>query len=241
MTAYRGEELLHDTGFPGESVEYRRARDELLRAEIALRRQTEDVAAQRRALPLGGEVTEDYAFEGWDSAMGAGRAVRLSELFEGGKETLFLYSFMFIPGAGGDPLEVGCPSCTSIIDAVDGELQHVTQRINFAVVAKAPLERFRAHATARGWRNARLLSSADTTYNRDYQAEAPDGAQLPIATMFVRRGGKIHHVWSSELLFGPRDPDQHPRHVDFMWPLWSILDCTPEGRGSDWGPSLDYR
>jgi predicted dithiol-disulfide oxidoreductase (DUF899 family) len=38
---------------------YRRARDELLRAERDLRRQVEDVAAQRRALPLGGEVPED--------------------------------------------------------------------------------------------------------------------------------------------------------------------------------------
>jgi len=30
------------------------------------------------------------------------------------------------------------------------------------------------------------------------------------------------------------------RHVDFMWPLWNILDRTPEGRGSDWGPRLEY-
>ena len=109
-----------------------------------------------------------------------------------------------------------------------GELPHVTQRINFAVVAKAPLERFRAHAAARGWRNARLLSSADTTYNRDYQAEAPDGAQLPIATVFLKRGGKIYHAWSSELLFGPRDPDQHPRHVDFMWPLGRSSTARPK-------------
>jgi predicted dithiol-disulfide oxidoreductase (DUF899 family) len=166
------------------------------------------------------------------------RPVRLSELFEDGKDTLFLYSFMFIPGEGG-PLAEGCPSCTSIIDAIDGAVPHITEQINFAVVAKAPIERFRAHAQARGWRHARLLSSANNTYNKDYIAEGPDG-QMPIATVFARRDGKIHHFWSSELFLVPPDPGQDKRHVDFMWPLWSILDLTPEGRGTDWSPKLEY-
>jgi len=232
---------LHDVRFPGESDQYRRARDELLKAEIDLRRQIEVVAAQRRRLPLGGLVPHDYTFEEWDSGTNASRSVRLSELFAEGKDTLFLYSHMFIPGKAGLPLEEGCPSCTSIIGAIDGELPDITQRINFAVVAKAPIERFRAHARSRGWRHARLLSSANNTYNRDYQAEAPDGAQTPIATVFARRGGKIYHFWSSELLFVPMEPGQDMRHVDFMWPLWLVLDRTPEGRGTDWRPALDYR
>jgi predicted dithiol-disulfide oxidoreductase (DUF899 family) len=49
--------------FPNESAEYRTARNALLDAEIALRRQLEAVAAQRRSLPPGGEVPEDYVFE----------------------------------------------------------------------------------------------------------------------------------------------------------------------------------
>lgn len=56
-------EPLHTIRFPGESDEYRRARDELLEAEIDLRRRTEAVAAKRRSLPLGGTVPEDYRFE----------------------------------------------------------------------------------------------------------------------------------------------------------------------------------
>jgi predicted dithiol-disulfide oxidoreductase (DUF899 family) len=231
---------LHDVRFPGESDQYRQARDELLKAEMDLRRQIEAVAARRRTLPLGGEVPRDYAFEEWDAGTNAARPVRLSELFAEGKDTLFLYSHMFIPGKAGLPLEEGCPSCTSIIDAVDGELPHITQQINFAVVAKPPIERFRAHAQSRGWRHARLLSSANNTYNRDYQAEAPDGAQLPMATVFVRRDGKIHHFWSSELFLVPSEPGEDPRHVDFMWPLWSVLDRTPAGRGKDWRPENDY-
>jgi predicted dithiol-disulfide oxidoreductase (DUF899 family) len=107
------------------------------------------------------------------------------------------------------------------------------------VVAKAPIEQFEAHARTRGWRNVRLLSSANTTYNADYQGES-DRGQNPIATVFVRREGKIHHFWSSELFFAPTEPGMHPRQVDFIWPLWAVLDLTPEGRGTEWGPELAY-
>ena len=61
--------------FPGESPEYRAARERLLEQEIELRRATEAVAAARRALPAGGVVPEDYVFAGADGP------VRLSELF----------------------------------------------------------------------------------------------------------------------------------------------------------------
>lgn len=220
--------------FPNESGEYRAARDALLQEEIELRRRSEAVAEQRRGLPLGGEVPTDYAFDG------AGGTVQLSELFEDGKDTLFLYNFMFIPGEAGLPLEGACPSCTSIIDAVDAEVPHIVQRVNLAVVAKAPFEQFQEHAGTRGWRNVRLLSSASSTYNADYHGESDQG-QNPIATVFVRRNGAIHHFWSSELFAAPTEPGMHPRHVDFIWPVWSVLDCTPEGRGTDWFPQLAYR
>jgi len=167
----------------------------------------------------------DYEFD--ESVDGeATRTVRLSDLFEDGKDTLYLYSFMFVPDATGNPLGVACPSCNSIIDAVSGEARHVTQRVNLAVSAKAPIEQFRQHAKNRGWADIRLLSSAHSPYNRDYHAEASDGGQRPMATVFVRRNGTIHHSWSSELASVGFDMGD-PRHVDYMWPLWSILDCTP--------------
>ena len=50
--------------FPGESADYRAARDRLLEQEIELRRATEAVAAARRALPPGGVVPQDYLFSG---------------------------------------------------------------------------------------------------------------------------------------------------------------------------------
>jgi predicted dithiol-disulfide oxidoreductase (DUF899 family) len=233
-------EPLHTVRFPGETDEYRRARNELLEAEMELRRVEEGVAAKRRTLPPGGEVPTDYAFEESTRDAKGTRTVRLSDLFEDGKDTLLLYSFMFKEGEGGLPLEVACPSCTSIIDAADGQAPHISQVINLAVSAKVPIERFSEYAHSRGWRNIRLLSSANSTYNHDYHAERPGDMQDPIATVFVKRDGKIHHFWSSELYFSPTDPGLHPRHVDFMWPLWKVLDLTPGGRGTDFEPLLQY-
>jgi predicted dithiol-disulfide oxidoreductase (DUF899 family) len=234
-------EPLHDVRFPGESDEYRRAREDLLQAEIKLREDEASVAAQRRRLPLGGAVPSDYEFQEWDTQIGTARGVKLSELFEDDKDTLFLYSFMFLPTPDGNPIGRPCPACTSIIDAVSGQSRHLTQQVNLAVSAKAPIEHLRAHAYTRGWSDIRMLSSAENTYNRDYHSETSDDKQLPIATVFVRRDGAIHHSWSSELMFAPSGPGQHPRHVDFMWPLWKILDLTPGGRGTDFEPLLEYK
>ncbi len=232
---------LHDKRFPGEPDGYREARDELLKAELDLRHRVEAVAVQRRQLPLGGEVPTDYMFEEWDAASGTERSVRLSELFEDGQDTLFIYSFMFKPGPRGLPLEVPCPNCTSIIDGIDGAAPHISQQIGFAAVTRVPVERFNAHARARGWRHTRLLSSSNSTYNHDYFAASATGEQFAMGTVFVRRNGRIHHFWSTETWLVPPDPGQHPRHVDFMWPLWGVLDRTPGGRGAGWMPALDYR
>jgi predicted dithiol-disulfide oxidoreductase (DUF899 family) len=211
---------LHDVRFPGESPQYREARDRLLEAEIALRRQIEAVAAQRRALPPGGPAPRDYVFDGESGP------VKLSELF-GDKDTLLLYGFMLGPN-----MERACPSCTSIIDALDGEMRHIRQRAAIAIVARAPLERLVAHARDRGWRDTQLLSSANNSFHPDYHAEDAQGRQRPILNVFQRKGGEIRHFWATELAFAQPDAGQGPRHVDAIWPLWSALDMTPEGRGA---------
>lgn len=229
---------LHSIRFPNERDEYRAARDELLCAEIELRRQTEAVAAMRRDLPPGGEVKEDYVFEEVDAPIGEdgpARQVRLSELFEDGKDTLVVYSYMY-----GPEMKQPCPSCTSILDALDGTVAHATQRVNVAVIAKSPIARIREFARGRGWRNLRLLSSAGTTYNADYQGENANGDQMPALNVFARRDGRIYHTYCTELLFVPSDPGQDRRHVDAIWPLWNLFDYTPEGRGATWQPRLSY-
>jgi predicted dithiol-disulfide oxidoreductase (DUF899 family) len=238
--------------FPGESAEYRAARDRLLEQEIGLRRVTESVAAARRALPSGGDVPEDYVFQGAD-ANGAPTDVRLSELFAPAKDSLVIYNFMF-PRYEGDerpgpaeghtarlPLAEGpCPSCTALLDQLDGAVEHVSQRLNFAVVAKSPLPRILAFADERGWRRLRLLSSAANTYKRDYHGETAEGHQMPMLNVFHRDRDAIRHVWSSELLYAPSDRGQDPRHVGTIEPLWNLFDFTPEGRPTDWEEQLSY-
>jgi len=223
--------------FPGESPTYRAAREKLLKSEIALRRQIEAVAAERRKLPLGGTLKEDYAFEELLTAPDHStirRDVRLSQLFAKGKDTLAVYSYMF-----GPQMAAPCPMCTSMLDSLDGNAQHISQHVNLAVVAKSPIDRILEVARGRGWQNLRLLSSAGNSYNRDYYGEH-HGGQLPMLNVFTRKNGRIYHTYGSEMLFAPADRGQDGRHVDAIWPLWNVLDFTPEGRGTTWYPKLRY-
>jgi predicted dithiol-disulfide oxidoreductase (DUF899 family) len=237
--------------FPGESAEYRAARDRLLAQEIELRRATEAVAAARRALPPGG-VAQDYVFQG-RGADGEPTDVRMSELFAPGKDSLVIYSFMFPRDPGDDrpgpdhgetallPLAEGpCPSCVAFLDQLDGAVEHVSQHLTFAVVAKAPLPRVLAFADERGWRRLRLLSSGANTYNRDYLAETPEGYQRPMLNVFHRDRETIRHFWGSELLYAPTEPGQDPRHVGTLEPNWNMFDVTREGRPMDWDEQLRY-
>jgi len=235
-----------DITFPGESAEYRAARDRLLEREIELRREMEAVAAARRALPPGGTVPEDYVFQG------AGGDVRLSELFVSGKPSLAIYSFMFPrdpsderPGAASGStaslpvVEQPCPSCVAFLDQLDGMVEHAGQTMGFAVVARASIDRVLAFAAERGWRHLRLVSSAGNGYNRDYLAETPEGHQRPMLSVFHRDGDAIRHFWGSELLYAPTDAGEDPRHVGTLEPLWNLFDLTREGR-PDWDEQLRY-
>jgi predicted dithiol-disulfide oxidoreductase (DUF899 family) len=232
--------------FPGESGEYRRARNELLEAEDELRRLNEKVAAQRRALPAGGLVAQDYVFESATD----GSEVRFSELFAPGKDTLVIYHMMF-PRWSKDPragagmcqtaqlplVEQPCPSCTSVADGLDGPATHLSDRVNLIVVAKTDPARLGTYAQERGWRNLRLLSSRNNSFNRDYHGETPEGEQLPVLNVFTRDDDGIHHRWASELTFvrGDNSP------LDAIWPIWGVLDLTPDGRGQTAAyPSLQY-
>jgi predicted dithiol-disulfide oxidoreductase (DUF899 family) len=61
------------------------------------------------------------------------------------------------------------------------------------------------------------------------------------ARLLVRRSERIHHFFDTELVFLPGDRCQNQRHIDMVWPLWHLLDFTPEGRGSDWFPQIQYQ
>ena len=237
--------------FPGESREYRAARDRLLDGEIELRRTIEAVAAARRELPQGGRVPEDYVFQ---AAGGDGEPidVRLAELFARDEDSLVIYNFMFPRDPDDDspgptsgktarlPLAEGpCPSCTALLEQLDGAAEHAGQHVGLVVVAKTPLPRLITFATERGWRHLRVLSSATNTYNRDYHGETADGVQRPMLNVFHRDRDGIRHFWGAELLYAPNDHGQEPRHVGTLEPLWNLFDLTPEGR-PDWHEQLSY-
>ena len=235
--------ILHHLTIPGESAAYRAARNKLLAEEMALRRQVEAVAALRRALPAGGTVAQDYLFDGDNGSS------KLSDLFKPGMDTLAIYSFMY-----GPEKELPCTGCTHFLDGLEGMVQHITQRINLAVVAKSPLPRLLGLARARGWRTLPLLSTHGNSYDRDYFGDSsglPDAVlkqqkfkngkewDMPMLNVFHRRGKVIRHFWGSELLYVPAEPGQEYRHNDALDALWSMLDLTPAGRG-DFHPQLSY-
>jgi predicted dithiol-disulfide oxidoreductase (DUF899 family) len=158
-------------GYPNESPEYRTARNALLAEEVALRQQIETVAAQRRALPPGGEVPEDYVFERLGEH-GRPEQVPMSTLF-GPHRTLILYSFMY-----GPEKKKPCPMCTQLLDAIDGGARHAGQRAALYIVAKSPIARLVEWARERGWPHLQFLSTAGNRYPADYYG---DTSRVPAA------------------------------------------------------------
>jgi len=214
--------------FPNEGAEYRRARTALLAEEIELRRHIERVAEMRRALPLGGEVTANYRFRGEDGP------ASLGDLF-GDKPSLVTYSFMY-----GPQRERPCPMCTSLLSAWDGEAADIGQRVALAVIARSPIERLIAFKHERGWRDLRLYSDLDGEFSRDYHGVSDKEDDIAALNVFTRRDGAIRHFWSAEMTFDTADPGQDPRGAPDLMPLWTVLDATSEGRGTDWYPKLSY-
>ncbi|RIA36845.1 putative dithiol-disulfide oxidoreductase (DUF899 family) [Hephaestia caeni] len=234
--------------YPNESAGYREARNELLDAEIDLRRRIEHVAALRRALPPGGAPPQDYVFERTD-AHGRPEQVKLSELFED-HPTIILYSFMY-----GPERDLPCNGCTHILDALDGTARHANQVLPLYIVARSPLVRLEAWGRVRGWRFFRFLSAEGNSYTSDYFGNTTgvsdamrtergyqpgENWDQPVFNVFTKRDGTVRHSWGTELVYVAEEPGQNHRAVDMVDPLWNLLDMTPEGRGTDWFPKVWY-
>jgi len=212
--------------FPNESVGYRRARNALLAEEIELRRHIERVAAQRRALPPGGPVPHDFGF------ISEHGPTHLSSLF-GDKNTLLVYSMMFGPHR-----ETPCPMCTSFLISWNGTAVNLRERVSIVVTARSPIERLVEYKQQRGFANLPFVSDLSGEYTRAYVS--PDDADVPGFSVFSMRDGNIRHFYSGETSGAMADPGQDPRGAPDLDPLWLMLDWTPDGRGTDWRPKLDY-
>lgn len=214
--------------FPGETAAYRKARDILLTQELALRSLTEKVAALRRELPEGGAVTTDYQF-----TSPSGQKLNMSDLFNADRNTLAIYSLMYGPQDNN-----ACPMCVSLLDGLDGQARHIGQAIDLVVVSSASPKQLAKLATSCRWANLILLSAQGSDYQNDYHGQSSEGSQNPMMNVFKKEGSSLTHFWGSEGYYA--DVKGHPRHVDQIWPIWNVLDMTPDGRGDDWYPSLSY-
>lgn len=213
--------------FPNESAEYRQARERLLAEEIELRRQIQHVAALRRELPPGGEA-KDYRFLDKD-----GNELRLVDLF-GEHDTLFTYFWMY-----GPERERPCPMCTSFVGSLDAPAPDIEQRIAMAIVGRSPVARQLEFARERGWDHLTFFQTVGDDFAIDYRGLA-DGDEGAMVLVWKRDGDTVRLFWAAEGGEETADPGFDPHLAPDPTPLWNILDWTPEGRGKDWYPRLEY-
>ncbi len=217
------------TPFPGETAEYKQARQALLRDEIELRRQMTALVEKRRALPDGPIIDKDYRFRDRD-----GRDVGLLDLF-GEKSTLVTYFWMYGPQRARP-----CPMCTNWLGSVNGNAADIAQRVALKILGRSSVERQLAFAQERGWRDLDFVQTVGDDYANDLGLLTDDGGEYPALVVFKRDGDTVRLFWASEMTGEMADPGQDPRDAPDIASLWSILDLTPEGRGTDWYPKLSY-
>ena len=212
--------------FPNESPDYREARNALIEEEVALMERVKAVAEQRRKLPRGGALKENYEFS-WATSNRLGETVTFEDLF-GDKDTLLLYSFMFGPS-----WDKPCLSCTSIVDGFDRMAYPVSVDAAFVVVGRAAPERINAWANERQWQQIELVSGHTCSYQADYccQRESDD-TQYPMLNVFQKVDGQIFHFWGSEM---------PTNNIDMVWPYWNLMDLVPAGRPDRANPPQNYR
>ena len=210
-----------------ESDEYRRQREELRVAELDLIDHVERVAALRRRLPAD-TVVDDYELVD----VASGDRVRLSELFSAPDRALVLYHFMY-----GKAQTEPCPLCTMWIDGYNAAAPHLTQNVDFAVVAAAEPAAIRPTRHRGAGATCACSAPATRTFKYDLGSEEADGTQTEWISVFTRDAdGTVRHLYSKGAQMAD---DRRERGIDLLSPVWHLLDLTPNGRG-DWYPSLDY-
>ena len=118
----------------GTREEWLAARLELLEAEKALTRRSDELARRRQELPWV-PIDKEYRFQTDEGA------ASLADLFAG-RSQLLIYHFMF-----GSDYTAGCPSCSAIADGFDGSVVHLANHdVTLCAVSRAPVLRCRIRA-----------------------------------------------------------------------------------------------
>lgn len=212
-------------------VEWRAARRRLLSREKEATRQRDELAAQRRQLPMV-RVVHPYVFTGAQGPQ------TLRDLFAGRRQ-LIVYHFMFDP-----EWDEGCKGCSHLADNVDGILVHLAARdTSFAAISRAPLERIEPFRKRMGWRFP-WLSSYGSSFNYDFHATLDEAAdaeyehnftsatellqagkigtskgEMAGLSVFLREGDEVYHTYST-----------YQRGLDALLATYTLLDMTPLGR-----------
>ncbi len=238
----------------GTREEWLAARLELLEAEKALVRRSDELARQRQQLPWV-RIDKDYRFE-TDQGTAS-----LADLFRG-RSQLLIYHFML-----GPDYSAGCPSCSAIADGFDGSVIHLANHdVAFSAVSRAPLAKVQAYKRRMGW-SFPWASSFDSDFNYDFQAShteqqwesgaveynfrsadlrPPDGEkgrelddfassivgtdyetfrrEGPGVSAFALEDGVVYHTYSA-----------YARGLDGLWGMYQWLDRAPLGRNEDGG------
>jgi predicted dithiol-disulfide oxidoreductase (DUF899 family) len=244
----------------GTREEWRAARLELLEAEKALTRQSDELARRRQALPWV-RIDQEYRFETDEGT------ASLADLFRG-RSQLLVYHFMF-----GPDYTAGCPSCSAVADGFDGSVVHLAHHdVAFSAVSRAPLAKLQAYKRRMGW-TFPWASSFGSDFNADFsvrfseaqqrtggieynyrregawQLRGGDGPVGEMAAMtgtdaatytrerpgvsaFAREDGVVYHTYSS-----------YARGLDGLWGMYQWLDRAPKGRnetGAWWRRHDEY-
>lgn len=237
------------THMTGSREAWLAARLELLEAEKALTRQSDELVRQRQALPWV-RIDKEYRFETDEGS------ASLADLFKG-RSQLLVYHFMF-----GPDYKAGCPSCSAIADGFDGFVVHLANHdVTLSAVSRAPLAKLQAYKRRMGW-TFPWASSYGSDFNFDFniaftEAQQREGSieynyergghamdattQVPepvarfaatcgtdVATYtrdrpglstFVLEDGVVYHTYST-----------YARGVDGIWGMYQWLDRAPKGR-----------
>jgi predicted dithiol-disulfide oxidoreductase (DUF899 family) len=246
----------HETG---SRERWLTARLELLAAEKALTRQSDEVARRRQALPWV-RIDKEYRFETEHGS------ASLRDLFRG-RSQLLVYHFMFGPDYTG-----GCPSCSTIADGFNGIAVHlVNHDVSFAAVSRAPLAKLSAYKRRMGWTfewassfggdfnpdfnvfftdEQQREGGIDYNYRREKPAAAPPagetaaewqlrGSQTPVAQIAAMTGTDVP-TYTRERpgvsAFALEDGavyhtySAYSRGLDGLWGMYQWLDRAPRGR-----------
>jgi len=217
-------------GFPGESDAYAKARAALLLEEAELQRHIDRVAELRRSLPEGPLIQKDYRFKDAN-----GSDVGLAELF-GERDSLLTYFWMY-----GPERERPCPMCTNLLGPLDANTPDLQQRVAVAVLGRSPVERQLAFAKERAWDALPFYQTVGDDYGLDFGGlDQSNGWEYPVLAVFQKSSAGVRLFWRGEMTKEMAEPGKDPRGGPDPAILWTMLDLTPEGRGTDWYPKLAY-